>query len=616
MSRILIRNHERMLETLTTRHGRSWRVHVKNGLFIVFMEKGSLIPKKEEEFTKYLTKFLAIVMGVLLLFTVLSGVHLYFTIQTYQNTRDYAEPKINNTNYEDHGKESSQENHEINNTWSFVVDQDAILPPTDQMNIGTCWSFAMIYLFESQYHQQGVKMGFLKKDEYVQFSKQAWFTWLYRQCHENHTKACNYGGFLNFNNSYDNEIDAVYYFVNAWKDQSFKAILPESVCPYYPRNETDPNHDYFKCPGLDKALEENPIQFAFVDHKNAYTINDIKKLLIQTNRALGFGVPLPNFRYNIPCIGSAFEQSEMCVKKQYRCPPRYNNANEEYCYRWDIDSRTLDGVFLSGADTAYTSELGGHCMNVVGFNDDWIYRNRYQTEAVTDLIKGGFILHNSWRSEGHSVEYLMGNQSEENEAVQCPNHRTALNWIPADLQCVKDNHGDVTKCSTDIQRIRGKGIAKGADLLNCTNKDICDVNKKYAVGRFGNDHYVQVLPDGSNIVQMIEIDPTTKEVKELMVTKVPFYTLRQAFVPEKIVENDPNNCGYWMFPYHTLEVMQRINWDLLDNFRVYDYQVVFTNSSYLKGQHIPGKDYSLINQSTKHIERIAFDGPLPYDYIY
>ena len=78
----------------------------------------------------------------------------------------------------------------------FKVDSDYILPPTNQMNIGSCWCFSMIYLLESQYHAQGVREGLLDKNEYVQFSKQAFFTWLGDQCHKNPVKPCYYGGLM------------------------------------------------------------------------------------------------------------------------------------------------------------------------------------------------------------------------------------------------------------------------------------------------------------------------------------------------------------------------------------------------------------------------------------
>jgi hypothetical protein len=77
-------------------------------------------------------------------------------------------------------------------------------------------------------------------------------------------------------------------------------------------------------------------------------------------------------------------------------------------------------------------------MNIMGYNDDWLYRNRFQAPENSAQMKGGFILHNSWRSEGHSVKYLAGLESEENEAVKCPNHKTPLNWIPATLKCVQE----------------------------------------------------------------------------------------------------------------------------------------------------------------------------------
>lgn len=565
-------------------------------------------------------KFLIVIMSFLSLTVCLVLAALVFAIRADNNTKDKGQPQnINNTNFNSTYNNHNEYNYTYNGGYlptKLLVDRSAILPPTDQMNIGSCWCFAMVYILEAQYHQQGVKFGFLKENEYVQFSKQAWFTWLHHQCVAHpEVKACNYGGIgIKGNSSEDQEIESLYYFVKAWPEAQ-KSLLPESVCPYLRKNESDPNWDYFQCPGLDTAIQSNPIEFKYINHTTVYSFSAIKRLLLESRRALGIGAPLPNMRYNIPCVGSPFENEEMCTKKQYRCPPRYNNDVEEYCYKWDVDARQRDGVFLSSEDAAYVAEMGGHAMNVVGYNDEWLYRNRFQTKANVAPMKGGFILHNSWRAEGHSVDYWMGEQSEENEAVLCPNHMSPFTWIPADLECVQANIDDVTKCSTDIQRVRGKGIAKGADLLNCSNQAICDPTKTYVLGRFGADANVQTLPDGSNRVEVIEIDSSAKTATSKIINKLPFWTFNKAFLPINFVENDKDGCGYWMMPYQTLENMLRLNWDLLDNFKVFDYHVEFTNSSYSANKD-PSKDYTFVEKSTKKVQIPEFDGPLPYDYIY
>lgn len=507
----------------------------------------------------------------------------------------------------------------------FKVDSDYILPPTNQMNIGSCWCFSMIYLLESQYHAQGVREGLLDKNEYVQFSKQAFFTWLGDQCHKNPVKPCYYGGLMQ-NSSEDGQIESIYYFAKAWEETK-TAVLPESVCPYRQKPENDPDWKFMYCPNLYYALGEkqNPIKWDIKSIEAAYNLDDVKRLLKKANRALGIGSPLPNLVYYIPCENGPFSETEECKNRQVSCP---EYVGQEYCYKLELDGRQQDGVFLGDIDPMFMSELGGHAMNLVGYNDDWVYRNRYQTQKSATPTKGGLILHNSWRGEGHSVEYYMGEMSEENEAVICPNHKTPFNWIPASLDCIKNNivNGkfDYTKCSTETKRIRGKGYTNGTDILRCkataAKKGVCDTESTYVLLTKDSDSDVpdvQALPYGLNKIRVARI-AANGDVSEITFSQYPFWALSQVFQPDDstFVPNDENNCGYWMLPYQTLENMRRLNWDFLDNFRVFDFHVEFAPQSYIRHADSKPFNHTLIKESTKRVNKVEFDGPIPYQYIF
>ncbi|OHT16923.1 hypothetical protein TRFO_12800 [Tritrichomonas foetus] len=493
----------------------------------------------------------------------------------------------------------------------YAVDRSYILPPTNQMNIGSCWCFSMIYLLESHYHHQGVEQGYLEPNEYVSFSKQAFFTWLGDQCHKHpEVKACYYGGLMS-NSSEDQQIESLYYFAKAW-NETYNAVLPESVCPYTAKPDPIGNWSYFDCPGLYDALESNPIKWSFKKIANAYNVQGAKELLFKSKRALGIGSPLPNLRYYVPCADSLFADKDQCVQKLHECP----NGNG-YCFIMDLDGRQQDGVFLSNVDTKFMSELGGHAMNFVGYNDDWFYRNRFQTPASVAPMTGGFILHNSWRPEGHSVEYYMGEQSEENEAVLCPNHKTPFNWIPVDTETVKEHLSNLDTISTGIRRVRGNGTTDYADRLVCKNADYCDVDADYFLQREDSgkiDANVSILADGLNDISFIKVK--SGQVESQTIHQFPFWALSQIFTPKNPVENDPNGCGYWMLPYQTIENMIRINWDLFDNFRVFDIDIEFEPRSFLKHKDSQAYNTTLLEQSTKRMDTQPFDGPLPYEYIY
>jgi hypothetical protein len=492
-------------------------------------------------------------------------------------------------------------------------------------------SFAMVYLLESQYRAQGVRLGLLEEDEIVEFSKQAWFTWLGRKCHEeNAPKACQYGGLM-ANSSEDQEIESIYYFYKAWPETG-KSMLPVAVCPYN-ANPGEGPFDFFNCTGLEDALKENqnPISWKVKNISAAYGIHDIKKLLIKTNRALGIGSPLPDMVYWVPCINSSYENTTECLSNHWPCPEVVqDNAS---CYRIQLDGRERDGVFLGADDPIFMGELGGHAMNVVGYNDDWLYRNRFQNKETSALLRGGFILHNSWRGVGHSVDYFLGLRSEEVEAVTCPNHNSPINWLPAEENCTRNavlngmKQRDALKC-TALRRVRGKGIASTSDLLRCINKDLCNPNLTYVLktsGSNGSDAEVILRPGGVNEISMLAIDFENKNVEKVVIRERPFWSLSMVFQPLGMYTNDteapfvPNeydSCGYWMLPYETMENMNRINWDLLDNFRVFDFEVEFENHSYVRHPDSARYNTTLLRLSTRKKNVTKFDGPIPFDYIY
>ena len=559
---------------------------------------------EEQQCTRNPVCWLYIIFFVSLVCAILSGFAMYFALEA------------KNKKFPESSSSSS-----LQIPRKFAVNKSFILPPTNQMNIGSCWCFSMIYLLESQYHHQGVEQGLLDMNEYVQFSKQAFFTWLGDQCHKHpEVKACHYGGLM-LNSSEDQQIESLYYFAKAW-EETYSAVLPESVCPYTQKPDPIGNWSYFDCPGMYEAIDQNPIKWSFKEIHNAYSLQGAKELLYKSKRALGFGTPLPSMTYFVPCEGTMFNDTEQCVNQVYECP----NGNG-YCYRFVLDGREQDGVFLANVDPKFMSELGGHAMNLVGYNDDWIYRNRFQTRSSVAPMKGGVILHNSWRPEGHSVEYLMGEQSQENEDVLCPNHKTPLNWIPIHFEKVQEtvssasfSPDDLFKISSGIRRVRGNGTTDYADALTCTDTSKCSNTSIYFLEKKSEeemDANVTILNDGLNEMSFIEVT-ADHQVRRQTITQYPFWALNHVFTPhEKIlVNNDPNGCGYWMLPYQTLENMLRINWDLLDNFRVFDIEIEFENRSYLKHSDSSKYNTTLLQLSTKRMDTQPFDGPLPYNYIY
>ncbi|KAK8886489.1 hypothetical protein M9Y10_041952 [Tritrichomonas musculus] len=499
----------------------------------------------------------------------------------------------------------------------YIVPDKYILPPSDQASRGICWAFATIFLLESQYRANGIDKGFLKESEYVNFSKQAYAKYLLDKCEENpDVSPCKHGGLgLHPRQTDDHKIDSIYYFLRAFPDLA-KAILPEDVCPY---QEVPEGQD--KCDGIDQALKTNPIEFKIKSIEAANNIPMAKRLLISKQRPLGLGTPIPDYLFYAPCDDSSYSKLDICTNesKRTKCPEGYKS---EYCAKIMVDSRVRDGTFVYVDDFSRIVYAGGHAVNIVGYNDDWVYKSRLVSEQSMHELHGGFIIHNSWRAPGHSVEYLMGRRSEENEAVICPNHLNPMNWIPATEECIKNNLGNYEQCGHEYRFVRGKGLTKHTDLLRCVDKRYCDPSRYYVLAQSltRNEVDAQPLFSGLDLVKLISWPNTTDpisvdDIKTEKVDYFPFWALKLMLEPVNVVENDPLQCGYWMYPYDTTTMVNRKTWSLIDTFHVTDIEFEFSDSSYLSNK-ASDKDYTLLKKSTHNFTKTEFDGPLPYNYVY
>jgi hypothetical protein len=493
-----------------------------------------------------------------------------------------------------------------------VINHTDILPPSDQKNRGTCWDFATLFLLESQYRANGIRRGFLEDDQYVLFSKQAYGAFLIQKCNQNKSlAACKHGG-LPKNSTDDHKIPSLYYFVKSFPDLAH-SILPESVCPYF---ETSSNVTDQVCDGLWEAAAKNPIRFQIKSVTAAVDIDASKRLLVRKQRPLGLSMPIGDIRYFAPCDLSNYSNRDECnATNRVLCPSSYSS---KYCAQVDLMARVLpDGTFTAIDDYSRSIFGAGHEMNIVGYNDDWVYRSRRESFRTLGNVRGGFVVHNSWRSPGHSVEYFMGRRSEENEAVICPNHASSANWIPTDVSAINQSEGDLSQAPTRIHRIRGKGLTQHPDELRCKDSRFCNRSRRYALQlRPGqNEVYSEPLFSGFDMVHVLSWVGAGEDIREEAFDLLPFYYLHQMFEPISLVRNSDDLCGYWIVPYYALEMSQSKTWDLLDNFHTVDLEVEFTDASYAKAAR-PEFNYTLLELSTKWFEKVEFEQPLPYKYVY
>jgi hypothetical protein len=499
---------------------------------------------------------------------------------------------------------------------SYAVPLSARNPATNQASRGTCWAWATLYNLETQYKQQGVAKGYLKENEYVKFSVQAFAAKLGNFCLAHpEEKVCQYGGYARPGekvSTNDNQVEALPYFLKAIQDLNV-SVVPDAVCPYIP---TPSSVTDFQCPGFDEAVKKNPIRFNFKGMTTVYDTRSIKQLLYAKQHPLGIGTPLGTVNFEVRCDEEQYSNLTQCVEGSYIC----KGTVDDHCAVIQIQGRTKDGTFVSIDNAQRQTSYGGHAMNIVGYNDNWRYLNRIAGPKSVENAKGCLILHNSWMASGHSVEYLMGKRTLENEATSCPNHDSGENWIPATAECAIANYNDLTKCSQDIKRVRGHGLTNGADLLKCTSSDpfFCTKDNKYVLKRKSDnseDLDVYELPNGLHSIGMITWSDE-EQPKEVRIETLPFWALGKYFTPVNLVENNPEECGFYALPYQTIENMRRRNWDLFDNFKASDYEVEFEPSSYAAAPESKSYDTSYLLNSTYTASDAIFDGPIPFNLVY
>ncbi|KAL0230568.1 hypothetical protein PCE1_004125 [Barthelona sp. PCE] len=482
-------------------------------------------------------------------------------------------------------------------TWRLP--KESITPVNDQHRRGTCYAFATFGALESAYALNGVRKGYLEVGESVKFSEQSYGMSLVEIGEKDPAK-------FPITRQPERFIsDGYLVWLFAFEADLKKAILPTKVCPYYYFEDSDPEWGTgtLKCEGRDAALSTNPVEYDVKTIKSVYTKDELKEVLMQRESIIPFSTPLFGAGDYIRCDVPGWE--EMCLIRNVSCPYQYGFGKR--CYHMAGKSAQSDGAFFYEEDD---SVAGIHVMGIAGWSDEFVI----DPFMGGRMQKGHFILRNSWNaSSGHSIQYLSGEISFWDELELCPMWSSPRNWI---------------KCTRGAEHHEGFETIAGASYpwyWNATDMHPAMLKAKSV----GNVTALGFNPDINYCVESAEKDsPKRFEVcfaetedgskkeggETLCISSVNVdYLTRLVDRIDEYPLNDPDNCGYWSYPYEVFDASASSG----AGFWFADLDIGFTKCSYAKNAHLSEChkfDYTLLRQSTHKMKYATFESPLPWEH--
>ncbi|KAF1326891.1 Hect e3 ubiquitin, partial [Globisporangium splendens] len=500
-----------------------------------------------------------------------------------------------------------------------------VTPLKTQDNRGTCWDFATIGTLEQSYRAQGIQNGWLKPDEYVALSEQAYGAEVLRLCSgppgSPQQVACLIPGNQIWKNSTEGgESGELFYLMNGLKD----SIFPDAVCPYIPDDGNDT-----LCEGLTpEKRKTNPLKLTIRKMDTYYDELAVKRALLRDGNAMAFTTATPYATYFYPCVGE-FLNDPRCNPASPKCTLCPAEMPQTTCCIpiTGRESYNMDGEFIT---TPSMMPEGGHVMTLVGYND--LYRT---TQGYT----GGFILKNSWwdgthpklgptHARGsHTAKWWMQEVSDWEERRMCPNSHNPENWyqcgdfgevilrngdsgvkvpLPLSRSEVGEFKEGIESCLSEETELYAKTNFQPLHL-RCTDPSYCLEDKNITYFARNMTEY----GDRMQILCLYEYNTVSKNASEICLPPLLVQQIAYVLSPvdDEILPNDPDVCGHYFYPY---EVQKQYN-SQFGNFYVNNFEVKWYPQSYVSNErHFPELDYTDIMHSTRHQNHYDFVGPFPF----
>lgn len=322
-----------------------------------------------------------------------------------------------------------------------------------------------------------------------------------------------------------------------------------------------------------------------------YDINKIKRQIRTSNHALGWSSALNGANFYTACpAGSSHPncQDSTCVQ----CPLD-KNFPTRCCIQTQISlAANMDGEFYKHHDLF---QIGGHAMLLVGYNDEYVTK--------VDGFRGGFIIRNSWNAtNSHSIAYFMQEISEADERFICPNAENPRNWYQCGggVDNTTSQYADCTSQTTvlsaqySIQPLR-LSCQPTATQQKSFGQTFCDP----ADGKTFYTLSLTEMADDQHQICVLAVD-SNKVATKLCLPPMFVDHIARVFAPAAGElngrKNSPDFCGYYFFPYQLVTEGRA----QFGNFFINDFDIEFTDSSYLKNKASnPKSNYDFLAASVK-----------------
>jgi hypothetical protein len=493
------------------------------------------------------------------------------------------------------------------------------LPQYYQEDRGTCWDFATIGLIEQSYRANGIAKGYLNRTQYVRFSEQAYGISMIEACRLRPDVCDVVGDFVFYNNTEGGEMPWLYFLPTL-----YDKVLPKAVCPY-----TDGDHDK-ECPGMQDALKTNPVKFNIANMETAYSVEDSKRLMIKHNAPLGWSSLIHNVVFYFPCDSSDWADKPGCNESVRVFCPSDRFYNSKYCARFEHAMFNMDGEFTLHGNTV---PEGGHAMNAVGYNDEFVTRSGH---------KGGFIIKNSWHDlaygtspagrgarGSHSVYYWMQQISAWDERKLCPGPLNPENWAscvtqepgptrkvgkraPLGRSGMMDEPVDISKTCLDTKFMTHfLDVSLQPSQFRCADPAWCDQTPGFRYFLASSVHSIEqdllqvcmLRHNVSSGEQLIQCTPFVNPS-----TPAYIWTPIQSHLDK--LKQDEDVCGYYFWPYYVADKQLGLYQNLFTTY--FDFE--WDDMSYVANEaKNPTKDYTLVKKSTGN-QRLPDFGSSPFPF--